>query len=270
MATTTQSNFYLPFVNVSSDLQINYNPTNWNSLFIPSLPPQLVDDELLSYIIEEIFLLGQVKRVDIIKKENSNNRLMAFIHFDFWYKNNSVDTFREKIENEGQVNVYGFINKDKIETNYSDFISNIKKGVFIRFMINNNPIKDTELNIHQIADLLEKADKKITEQDLMIENLTKELEEARSKIVVFENQNRHQIVEEEWQKLMENEWNQHLKLIDFDILMNNEDMDLVNVVLDEFDDSLNNEDLDLDVVSQKEKEFETITRPILTRENYIY
>ena len=164
----TQTKFYIPFINLNEDL-ITYTPNNWNSLFIPSLPSVFIDEDLLIYVIEEIFYIGEVKRVDIVKKENSDNRLMAFIHMNYWYKNNSVDTFRLKIQSEGHVDVYGFINNSNLEIKYCDFISNLKDGLFIRFMINKTPIKDTELNIHQIADLLEKADKKITEQDLLIE-----------------------------------------------------------------------------------------------------
>ena len=236
----SQSKFYIPFIDSSTDLQINYIPTDWNSLFIPSLPGGLVDEELLTYIIEEIFILGEVKRIDIIKKENSNNRLMAFIHLNFWYKNNSTDTFRQKIENEGHADVYGFINNDNIETDYWEFITSLKEGLFIRFMINKTPIKDTELNIHQLADVLEKAEKRISEQDLLIEQMRTELEEAKMKIAILENQNLQNL---------ENEWQEKINYIDF------ENINIPEVT-------------DLDDYLFK-KELENIEPPKLTRECYI-
>lgn len=179
-------------MDVTLDFKDKIPSNEWNSLFIPSLPPIFIDEELLIYIIEEIYLFGQVKRVDIVKKENSNNRLMAFIHMDFWYKNSSTLTFRQKIEKEGQVDVYGFYNSYNIESDYCDFLSHAKEGLFIRFMINKTPIKDTELNIHQIADLLEKADLKMTEQQMRIEQLERELEETKKRVEFLENQSIHQ------------------------------------------------------------------------------
>lgn len=219
MITNAPSNkFYFPFIDLSNEQLVEYTPDNWNSLFIPALPPGFVDEDLLIYVIEEIFIIGNVKRVDIIKKENSNNRHMAFIHFDYWYKNNSIDIFREKLEKDGQIDVFGFINKNNLFTDYCDFISCMKKGLFIRFMINKTPIKDTELNIHQIADLLEKADKKITEQDLLIEKLKRDLQEAQEQLNLVKNNSLHE----------------NLHFIDFENISDIEDLDeyLYNKELD--------------------------------------
>lgn len=186
--------FFLPV-----DYNINnndyYNPTDWNSLFIPSLPPIFVDEDILTWLIQEVFVLGSVKRVDIIKKENVNNRLMAFIHFNYWFKNSSTILFREKLENDGSIDIFGYVNFHKSATSYTTLLgNNVKKDTFLRFLINKTPIKDTELNIHQLADLLEKADDKITEQDLLIKKLKKELldtqllvENLNTRVVSLEN-----------------------------------------------------------------------------------
>lgn len=234
----TQTKFYIPFINLNEDL-ITYTPNNWNSLFIPSLPSVFIDEDLLIYVIEEIFYIGEVKRVDIVKKENSDNRLMAFIHMNYWYKNNSVDTFRLKIQSEGHVDVYGFINNSNLEIKYCDFISNLKDGLFIRFMINKTPIKDTELNIHQIADLLEKADKKITEQDLLIEQLMIELEDTKKKL----------------HEAQINPYNNNFNFIN----VSDDISDIVD--LDDYLFQKENEKI--------ENELENIERPVLVRECYI-
>ena len=189
-----QTKFFHPV-----DYNINnndyYNPTDWNSLFIPSLPPIFVDEDILTWLIQEVFVIGSVKRVDIIKKENVNNRLMAFIHFNYWFKNSSTILFREKLENDGSIDIFGYVDFHKSATSYITLLgNNVKKDTFLRFLINKTPIKDTELNIHQLADLLEQADEKITEQDLLIKKLKRELndtqllvENLNTRVVFLEN-----------------------------------------------------------------------------------
>lgn len=211
MATQQQINkFYFPVYSNKMDGEYtNYEPENWNSLFIPSLPPGFVNEELLFELIQEIFCIGSVKRVDIIKKNNSNNRLMAFIHFNNWNNSPGTRIFRDKIEKEGFIDVYGYTNEMNQYNDYSSFISNIKKDLFIRFLINKMPIKDTELNIHQLADMLEKANTKIIDQQTMIDNLTKELETLKLKlkqneINSFENDEANSFIKLEKPKLIRN------------------------------------------------------------------
>ena len=106
-------------------------------------------------------------------------------------------------------------------------------------MINKTPIKDTELNIHQIADLLEKADKKITEQDLLIEQLMIELEDTKKKL------HEEQI----------NPYNNNFNFIN----VSDDISDIVD--LDDYLFQKENEKI--------ENELENIERPVLVRECYI-
>lgn len=175
------SKFFMPIE--YKEEQKTWVPTDWNSVFIPSLPSQFTNENTLKYLAEEVFKFGSVKRVDIIKKENATNRLMAFIHFNHWYDNVSVSTFRQKMDKDGLVDVFGFIDHNKQRMNYTQLLDpNIKRDTFLRFLINKTPIKETELNIHQLADVLEKAEKKLSEQELLIQELQAELVQKQLKI----------------------------------------------------------------------------------------
>lgn len=175
------SKFFMPVE--FKEEQAIFVPKDWNSVFIPSLPSHFTDENVLKYLAEEVFHWGSVKRVDIIKKENVNNRLMAFIHFNHWYDNVSVKTFREKMNKDGLVDVFGFIDHHQKCVDYKAMLdANIKRDTFLRFLINKTPIKETELNIHQLADVLDKAEKKIGEQELLIQELQSQLVQKQLKI----------------------------------------------------------------------------------------
>ena len=187
MSTQQMNKFYFPiYYNQTEQEYETIEPTSWNSLFIPSLPPGFVNEELLFELVQETFRIGSVKRVDIIKKNNTNNRLMAFIHFNSWNDSPATRIFRDKIEKEGFIDVFGYTNEMNQYADYNYFIPNIKKDVFIRFLINKMPIKDTELNAHQLADMLEKSETKIIYQQSVIDNLTQELEATKLKLKQME------------------------------------------------------------------------------------
>jgi len=144
-------------------------PSNWNSLFIPMLPNDLIDEDRLKYLIEFIYGFGKVKRIDFTKKENTNNKYMGFIHFEYWNQNDFTQSIRERLE---------YFNL--VDLNYIGFLDN--KTKFIRFMINKMPIKDTEMNAPQLANELELKNNEINEKN-------KEIEELKNKILELENEN---------------------------------------------------------------------------------
>ena len=141
------------------------------SLFIPFIPRELLINSRVDISIEEIIaeILGSIglfniKRIDISK--NKNGSIMAFVHFVEWVLTPSVIKFREIIDS------YGF---------YQFNINLSGNNSYIRFLYNKNPIPDIdpELNITQLADVLETAEKKIiimTENDLKQKTRIEELE----------------------------------------------------------------------------------------------
>ena len=191
MSTQQMNKFYFPIYYNQTECEYEtIEPTSWNSLFIPSLPPGFVNEELLFELVQETFRIGSVKRVDIIKKNNTNNRLMAFIHFNSWNDSPATRIFRDKIEKEGFIDVFGYTNQMNQYADYNYFIPNINKDVFIRFLINKMPIKDTELNAHQLADMLEKSETKIIYQQSVIDNLIQDLEATKLRLKQMEMESR--------------------------------------------------------------------------------
>lgn len=164
--------FYMPTEKIM--VSNTFVPTDWSSIFIPSLPLFASSEDSLTFIFQEIFDVGSVKRVDIIKKENVNNRLMAFIHFNHWNDNRSIRIFREKMEKEGFVDVFGYNDVEEFNKNmdFHEFLGcNVNRNGFLKCMINKTPIKETDLNIHQMADILERTDKKVDDQEMLINEL---------------------------------------------------------------------------------------------------
>lgn len=147
-------------------------------LFIPSLPKSYNDEAFLTNMIENNFKLGIVKRIDFVQKPENPTSYMAFIHFKQWHKTYDTDLFRFKLSHFGHADVYGTTDMNGNRVDLPTFTS---KRVFIRFLFNKTPIKDAELNIHQLSDNLERAEKQITEQQVTIDNLKKELENTNKK-----------------------------------------------------------------------------------------
>ena len=139
------------------------------SLFIPYIPTELFTDAFSSAenVIAEIMNnvgIFNIKRIDISKNKNGN--IMAFIHFNYWESSASIMCIREIMEVQGfyQINI--------------NLLGNMR---YIRLMYNKNPIPDVEpeLNIEQLAAILESAEKRIielTDADIKQKSRIEELE----------------------------------------------------------------------------------------------
>ncbi len=155
--------------NILLDHRMPNVPSNWNSLFIPMLPNDLIDECRLKYLIEFIYGFGKVKRIDFTKKENTNNKYMGFIHFEYWNQTDFTQSIRARLEH-----------FNLVDLNYIGFLDN--KTKFIRFMINKMPIKDTEMNAPQLANELELKINELNEKN-------KEIEELKNKILQLQDEN---------------------------------------------------------------------------------
>ena len=130
------------------------NPLD-SSLFIPCIPDARICSEInierLCYNIG----LSNIKRVDIstIKNENGTIRNMAFIHFHVWYNTPSNRLIRDAIYKNGF------------------YLCTLPNGKFIKLMFNNNPITESDRNIHQLADDLARAEITIIDQSNRIRDL---------------------------------------------------------------------------------------------------
>ena len=139
------------------------------SLFIPYVPVELFTDEFPSAenVIAEILNsvgIFNIKRIDISKNKNGN--IMGFVHFNYWEISPAIMCIREIMEVRGfyQINI--------------NLLGNMR---YIRLMYNKNPIPDIEpeLNIEQLAAILESAEKRIielTDTDIKQKSRIEELE----------------------------------------------------------------------------------------------
>jgi hypothetical protein len=153
-------------------------PTTWNSLFIPAVPFGVLDVDYLTWVFEELLQLGKVKRVDIVTKNKEKNQHMAFVHFDYWNDAEQVHHLRHLIETQNSVDVCG--------GNGNQLIHMRHPNLFLRLMVNKTPIKETEMNIHQVAANLEMMEATIADQRDTINSVLKELADAKSRIEELE------------------------------------------------------------------------------------
>jgi len=103
---------------------------------------------------------------------------MAFVHFDFWNDSVATHNLRYMIEENNHVDVFG--------GNYNMPIHQYNPHLFLRLMVNNTPIKETELNVHQLAANMEMAEATIADQRDTINNILMELADAKSRIESLE------------------------------------------------------------------------------------
>jgi hypothetical protein len=215
-AATDNNKYFLENNNLKSACLKTKVHAEDNSLFIPMLPSSMVNEEKLTAFIEQKLTLGKVRRIDLVAKPNTQNRYMAFIHFEYWFNSHQTNNFRELIIHNGHMDVYGSYECRRVAAGYSSMTDNIIDEVlytdlngrkcygifvpvrneaysgvyvptrdfytsattYVRFMMNKTPIPETELNPHQLANNLALAEKEI--QDL--KTRLAQLEETIKKI----------------------------------------------------------------------------------------
>jgi hypothetical protein len=160
------------------------------SIFIRTLPAECADASLLTYIFQDVYQFGQVKRVDIVHKVV----YMAFVHFvqpnlnlmrDLKDNNEIVLDGLDIFQNEW-VSLRTIVSayKDHLKTNvdtagltfekiiYYSRENPDKRNMFFRVLENKAPVRETKMNIHQIAFNLEMAERRSEDQEKLIDILT--------------------------------------------------------------------------------------------------
>lgn len=157
------------YTNTSAMQTIPSNNLPWSSLFIPSVPSDVHDEYRLTVLLEHYFNIGKIRRIDFIQKKGHENKYMAFVHFDYWNNTIPVNKIRYHIENFEYLNL--LYNNNSV----------------VRIAINKNPIKETELNAHQLANELELSNKTISEKNTEIEVLKLQIEVLNKENLVLNN-----------------------------------------------------------------------------------
>jgi hypothetical protein len=129
-----------------------------NSLFIPAIDFSITKNELKDYL--ESLTDSKVSRIDFVSFNNDKGTgRRAFVHFSYWNSSNKFATdIRAKI----------------IKTNGYYEIPLPNSRIYIRLMINKNPVPETDVTIQQVASNMDFMAEKIRIQE---EELQRQKEE---------------------------------------------------------------------------------------------
>lgn len=166
--------------------------TYTHSLYIPIIPASLNNNIVLIELFEQHMQIGIVKRIDFVKRPNDDDTYMAFVHFKKIYANTHPFYMFNMFDKVDSIDVMGTVdsrgNRHTLaETIHHIYMANnwghlltaqrIPNRLFIRVKLNKNPIKDTVLNIHQIAANMETT-------DTVVETLVKKNSELEDTIKI--------------------------------------------------------------------------------------
>lgn len=144
---------------------MNSNLTHNNSVYIPCIVSPTghdVDVDYITYLFENIWVLGSVNRVDIFDVVNSNGKRAggkrgAFIHMNYWENDSSTELILEEIMQTGQCQLW-----------LTEHTNNSRGCYWVLKKMNREPIKETQLNAHQLADKLREMEELIAERDAQL------------------------------------------------------------------------------------------------------
>jgi hypothetical protein len=228
---------------IYTDPKMVLSPSDWTSLYIPNIVDGLCvspakqkwtlanisnmnfdkqkafTSENLQDYIENTLCLGKVRRIDLVETVSTTIQTSAFVHFDWWSYNTSALNLRKALDMRGNYRRHTFyvsaIGTDDHSQCFGFHTMNPPTQRFLMFMINQNPIPDSDskLNIHQLAAIntsLEQrvqvaeqqakvAEQRVKDAEQRIQKLEAQLHdiELRTKIVQF----RESEVEKDKQKL---------------------------------------------------------------------
>ena len=128
------------------------------SIYIPNIDHNVTKTQLRN-VIEQVYSMGQVDRIDFVAHGSTSARRMGFIHMKEWspmFCQNSSPCFefRSMMESNMPV-IVRWVNTDSItaETNLYE----------VELLVNQRPAPKTELNIDQIADSTSLLNEKLTD-----------------------------------------------------------------------------------------------------------
>ena len=147
--------------------------TSTTSIYIPRLSILYTENDV-KYTFK-LLNIGEVNRVDFVaitlkdSNETNNNFQSAFVHFDFLYDTAIAQEITNSVYHNLQLKLW------------------LDNNVFWWILKNNNPIPETKLNIHQLAENMRLLEEKVKQQEELIEKLQNIIMNKRDD----DNDNRH-------------------------------------------------------------------------------
>jgi hypothetical protein len=196
---TTAISEYTRMLNYTTDpeTKVFSHKTEKFSLYIPNIPQCLgldYNDEIMSIDnangLTKLFNclnIGVVDRVDMVVKPNDmNNRVMAFIHFKIIYDNEQAASFSQELDECGSIKLTDVLFGDKLCVLSKRGYKHIPRTkAFIIIKKNTAPIPTIDeanypLNIHQLVDV----NKSLIEENYNLEKRIAELEEELQELLI--------------------------------------------------------------------------------------
>jgi len=149
------------------------NPTveqleSWMNGTNTSIYVHWIPEEMTKEIAEKYFyILGQVSRVEFVPHKNGNGRMM-FVHFDVW--NNLPESLQIR-KNIVHAAPEGCPLPIQFQT-----IHGIVRTYRMMCKINMRPVQEVDYNTHQLSDMFERLNKRVTEE---MAQMRKEMEQLR-------------------------------------------------------------------------------------------
>jgi hypothetical protein len=137
------------------------------SIYIPRMYTNYTVEDII-YMFRLMYI-GDVRRVDFIQLESNdisnplNNFQSAFIHMDCFYLTNVADNIQQTV----------FTDDD----HYKLWVG---QGEFWWLMKTINPVADTHLNIHQVAENARLLEKKVADQEAIIKRQSEQLDRLQN------------------------------------------------------------------------------------------
>lgn len=155
-----------------------------NSVYIPSIVAPTghnVDVDYITYMFENVWDLGKVNRVDIFDIVHKNGQRAggkrgAFVHMNYWENNSSTELILEELIKTGKCILWLTHN------------TNRGRGCFWTLKkMNREPVQETQLNVHQLAEKIRELEEIIKDRDNQIECFQDQVDWLHNKIEELEN-----------------------------------------------------------------------------------
>ena len=143
---------------------------NWimgdgNSIYVKWVPNEISEEDARHYF----GVLGTIKRVEFVSQRTGNFR-MLFVHFEAWTNNWTSVDIRQKIA-------------ASYPNDYNMQITLKKRNYFLKCCINMRPIPTVDYNTHQLSDMFERLNTRVTQEMESMRNETKGMIEEMEKMV---------------------------------------------------------------------------------------
>lgn len=127
---------------------------NWfmgkgNSIYVKWVPDELTEQDATHYFS----ILGLIKRVEFVPHKTGNSR-MLFVHFEEWHNNNFSVEIRQLIAN-------AYPAEHSMPITYK-LVTGIPKTYNLKCCVNVRPIPTVEYNTHQLSDMFERLNDRVT------------------------------------------------------------------------------------------------------------